>query len=110
MPRVTSPRTSRSQVTRIFLFTDLREYTQFVEAQGDVAASQLLRDYRTIVRREVTRTHGAEIKTEGDSFYIVFEAAVPALECAIAILDRIDAHNTRSVSYTHLTLPTICSV
>lgn len=96
MPRVTSPRTSRSQVTRIFLFTDLREYTRFVEAHGDVAASQLLRDYRTIVRREVTRTHGAEIKTEGDSFYIVFEAAVPALECAIAILDRIDAHNTRS--------------
>lgn len=67
-----------------------------METQGDVAASELLRDYRTIVRREVARTHGAEIKTEGDSFYIVFEAAVPALDCAIAILERIAAHNRRS--------------
>lgn len=80
---------------RIFLFTDLRDYTRFVEAHGDVAASRLLRDYRTIVRREVARTKGAEIKTEGDSFYIVFEAAVPALECAVAILEQVEAHNAR---------------
>lgn len=82
-------------MTRIFLFTDLRDYTRFVETHGDVAASRLLRDYRTIVRREVARTRGAEIKTEGDSFYIVFEAAVPALDCAISILGQVDAHNLK---------------
>lgn len=80
-------------MTRIFLFTDLREYTRFVETHGDVAATRLLRDYRTIVRREVARTRGAEIKTEGDSFYIVFEAAVPALDCAVAILEQVSVHN-----------------
>ena len=96
MPRVTAARErSHPRVTRIFLFTDLREYTRFVETHGDVAASRLLRDYRTIVRREVARTRGAEIKTEGDSFYIVFEAAVPALDCAVAILDQVNEHNER---------------
>jgi class 3 adenylate cyclase/tetratricopeptide (TPR) repeat protein len=79
----------------VFLFTDLREYTRFVETYGDVAATRLLRDYRTIVRKEVARTHGAEIKTEGDSFYIVFESAVPALDCAVAILKHVRAHNAR---------------
>ncbi|HET7701463.1 MAG TPA: AAA family ATPase [Candidatus Limnocylindria bacterium] len=79
----------------MFLFTDLRDYTRFVEAHGDVAAARLLRDYRTIVRREVARTDGAEIKTEGDSFYIVFESAVPALDCAVAILEQVEVHNRR---------------
>lgn len=95
--RSTGPSSDRSRprVTRVFLFTDLRDYTRFVEAQGDLAATRLLTDYRTIVRREVGRTSGAEIKTEGDSFYIVFESAGPALDCAIAILRRVRAHNER---------------
>jgi len=93
VPRVTARERSHPRVTRIFLFTDLRDYTRFVETHGDVAATRLLRDYRTIVRREVARTRGAEIKTEGDSFYIVFEAAVPALDCAVAILEQVSVHN-----------------
>src|SRR6266851_6097821 len=96
MARISRKRAaSEARVTRAFLFTDLREYTRFVETYGDVAASRLLRDYRTIVRKEVARTHGAEIKTEGDSFYIVFESAVPALDCAVAILQQVQAHNVR---------------
>jgi class 3 adenylate cyclase len=96
MPRISRKRdASEARVTRVFLFSDLREYTRFVETHGDVAASRLLRDYRTIVRKEVARTHGAEIKTEGDSFYIVFESAVPALDCAVAILEQVEAHNAR---------------
>ena len=87
--------TSAPRVTRVFLFTDLREYTRYVETHGDVEATRLLRTYRTIVRREVARTNGAEIKTEGDSFYIVFESAVPALDCAVAILKQVQAHNGR---------------
>lgn len=96
MPRASRTRaTPQDRVTRIFLFTDLREYTRFVEAHGDVQATRLLRDYRTIVRREVTRTKGAEIKTEGDSFYIVFESAVPALDCAVGIMKQVRAHTAR---------------
>ncbi|HUG06024.1 MAG TPA: AAA family ATPase, partial [Candidatus Limnocylindria bacterium] len=63
----------------------LRDYTTFVEAHGDAAAADLLRAYRELVRAEVARHTGAEVKTEGDSFYVVFESPSAALECAVAI-------------------------
>lgn len=36
--------------TRTFLFSDLRDYTRFVEQHGDVAAATLIADYRRIVQ------------------------------------------------------------
>jgi len=82
---------TRPPVLRAFLFSDLREYTSFVEARGDRAAVELLGRYRALVRREVSRQKGAEVKTEGDSFYVVFESPSAALECAVAIQRRVDA-------------------
>ena len=80
------------------MFSDLRDYTSFVEAKGDAAAARLLRDYRTLVRREVARHDGAEVKTEGDSFYVVFDAPSVALDCAVAILRAADVRNGRDVT------------
>jgi class 3 adenylate cyclase len=77
-----APRQSR---TNGFLFADLRGYTQYVESHGDRAAAELLAVYRRLVREAVTRFDGAEIKTEGDSFYVVFPAVGPAVECGLAI-------------------------
>src|SRR2546428_9049302 len=96
MPRASSkaPSKARTATTRAFLFADLRGYTAFVETSGDEAAAQLIREYRTLVRREVARVAGVEIKTEGDSFYLVFESASAALECAVGILRRAAARNT----------------
>jgi class 3 adenylate cyclase/tetratricopeptide (TPR) repeat protein len=95
-PAVTRSRTaSPLRATRAFLFSDLREYTKFVEREGDAAAARLLRDYRSIVRREVGRYEGAEVKTEGDSFYVVFNSPRGALECAVAILKRVELHGLR---------------
>lgn len=80
--------------TRAFLFSDLRDYTSFVESSGDAAAARLLREYRTLVRREVARHQGAEVKTEGDSFYVVFMTPSSAINCAVAIVRAADAHTT----------------
>ena len=77
---------SRALDTRSFLFADLRDYTSFVERHGDVAATELIADYRRLVRAEVARTGGGEVKTEGDSFYIVFTSARQAVECAVGML------------------------
>jgi len=85
--------------TRVFLFSDLRDYTTFVETHGDAEAAKLLRDYRDLVRREVARFDGAEIKTEGDSFYVVFESAASALECAVAILKKIAGQKERDAEH-----------
>jgi class 3 adenylate cyclase len=79
---------SRERTTRGFLFADLRGYTNFVERQGDEVAALLLRDYRRLVRDVVARFGGAEIKTEGDSFYVVFSSASKAVECGLALVDE----------------------
>jgi class 3 adenylate cyclase/tetratricopeptide (TPR) repeat protein len=97
-PRATQPRRGRSPTARAFLFSDLRDYTSYVEAKGDAAAARLLREYRTLVRREVARHAGAEVKTEGDSFYVVFDGASSALECAVSILRAAHAQNLRDPS------------
>jgi class 3 adenylate cyclase len=68
-----------------FLFADLRGYTQFAATRGDRAAAELLDRYRTLVREQVARHAGAEVRTEGDSFYILFTSVSEAVQCALAI-------------------------
>ena len=87
-------------VIRSYLFADLREYTVFVETQGDAAAVRLLRAYRSLVRAEVGARKGAEIKTEGDSFYVVFRTPGDAVRCAMGIVRRAHAHNKRHADLT----------
>jgi class 3 adenylate cyclase len=79
--------------TRTFLFADLRDYTKFVEHHGDAAAATLIGDYRRLVRAEVARHDGAEVKTEGDSFYVVFNSAQAALRCGMAMLREADRYS-----------------
>ncbi|MDQ3880737.1 MAG: adenylate/guanylate cyclase domain-containing protein [Chloroflexota bacterium] len=78
--------TSGGSRTNGFLFADLRDYTRFVEARGDRAAAELLDAYRSLVRSTVAEFGGAEVKTEGDSFYVVFPSASSAVQCGLAIL------------------------
>src|SRR6187431_2184637 len=82
--------TQAERRTRGFLFADLRGWTAFVEAHGDAAAAELLTAYRDLVRATVTQFGGAEIKTEGDSFYVVFDAASGAVECGLALVEAAD--------------------
>jgi class 3 adenylate cyclase/ABC-type branched-subunit amino acid transport system substrate-binding protein len=74
-----------STITRGFLFADLRGYTDFVEQHGAAAAAALLTRYRALAREEIGRFGGAEIKTEGDSFYVVFDSVSNAVRCGLAI-------------------------
>jgi class 3 adenylate cyclase len=74
-------------VTHGFLFADLRDYTGYVEAHGDRAGAALLERYRALVREAVAAARGAEIKTEGDSFYVVFGSVSAAVRCGLAIIE-----------------------
>ena len=80
-----SPAAQPDSVTRGFLFSDLRGYTQFVETRGATTAAALLVRYRELARRAIARFGGAEIKTEGDSFYVVFRSVSSAVRCGLAI-------------------------
>lgn len=81
--------------TNGFLFCDLRGYTAFVEAHGDQAAAGLLATYRELVRTAIAAHAGAEIKTEGDSVYVVFPAASAAVEAGLEIVAGAAAASTR---------------
>jgi len=72
--------------TRGFLFSDLRGYTRFVDLHGAAAAADLLERYRALVRQAVALHEGAEIRTEGDSFYVVFPSVSEALACGLDIV------------------------
>jgi len=85
-----APATSQ---TLTFLFSDLRDYTRFVEQFGDAAATTLIGDYRRVVRAEIAKVAGAEIKTEGDSFYVVFTSARAAVTCAQGILREAERYS-----------------
>ena len=87
-------------ITRGFLFADLRGYTRFVETRGATTAADLLVRYRALVRGLVAEYAGAEIRTEGDSFYVVFSAVSDAVLCGLAIVDR-----ARAASQEHPEAP-----
>jgi branched-chain amino acid transport system substrate-binding protein len=79
--------------TRGFLFADLRGYTEFVERHGAVAAAGLLERYRALVRGLIAEFDGAEIRTEGDSFYVVFESVSHAVRAGLAIVESATAES-----------------
>jgi class 3 adenylate cyclase len=79
--------------TRGFLFADIRGYTEFVERRGAPAASELLQRYRSIVRKAIGEHAGAEIRTEGDSFYVVLPSASAAVNCALSIVAQVAAES-----------------
>lgn len=79
--------------TRGFLFADIRGYTEYMERHGATATAELLARYRAIVRATIAEHRGAEIRTEGDSFYVVLPTASAAVRCALAIVERVDSDN-----------------
>jgi class 3 adenylate cyclase len=97
-----APKAAPRATTATFLFADLRGYTNFVETYGDAAAAELIAEYRILMRTEIAKAEGAEIRTEGDSFFVVFESAQTALRCAIGMQreakSRSDARPDRPIS------------
>jgi class 3 adenylate cyclase len=85
-PPATPGEVGQSSLTHGFLFADLRDYTSYVDTHGDRAGAALLERYRELVRAAVADGHGAEIRTEGDSFYVVFDSVSAAVRCGLSII------------------------
>jgi class 3 adenylate cyclase len=77
-----APERRPTEAMRAFLFADVRGYTAIVERDGAQAAADLVDRYRRIVRAAVARHRGAEIRTEGDSFFVTFPAVANAVRSA----------------------------
>lgn len=68
-----------------FLFTDIEGFTRIMDDQGDEGAFALLQDHNRIMRDEVQKGDGIEIKQMGDGFMFCFPSAKKALQSAAAI-------------------------
>jgi class 3 adenylate cyclase len=80
--------------TRAFLFSDLRGYSAYTEAHGDHDARELLHAYRGAVREVIASFDGSEIRTEGDSFYVVFASVSNAVQAGLGIAAAADRVST----------------
>jgi class 3 adenylate cyclase/uncharacterized protein YidB (DUF937 family) len=68
------------------LFTDIVDSTTRASELGDQRWRDLLSSHDTIVRKELKRFDGTEVKTIGDGFLAVFDGApTRAVRCATAI-------------------------
>jgi class 3 adenylate cyclase len=69
------------------LFTDIAASTARVVELGDERWRELLESHNTVVRRQLERFGGREVKTTGDGFLATFEGPARAIRCAGAIRD-----------------------
>ncbi len=73
------------------LFSDIEGSTQLLarlgERYGDALSAQ-----RSIMRTQIERWSGREMGTEGDSFFVIFEAASDAIGAALEAQRQLHAH------------------
>jgi predicted ATPase/class 3 adenylate cyclase len=68
--------------TVTFLFTDIEGSTRLLE-QFPEQYARILEEQRQILRGAFARWHGQEVDTQGDAFFVVFDRATEAINCAI---------------------------
>ena len=83
----------RSPSVVTFLFTDIVGSTHMTDTLGDEGAQEIVRLHNALVRAEVSRAGGSEVKTMGDGFMIAFNSVSAALNCAVSIQRAIGQHS-----------------
>jgi predicted ATPase/class 3 adenylate cyclase len=68
--------------TVTFLFTDIEGSTRLVQALGDDWV-HVLEAHNHLIEKAITENNGVVVKTEGDSFFAVFPAALDALQASV---------------------------
>lgn len=81
----TRPQREPERVLATVLFTDIVGSTAHAAAAGDRDWKRLLERHDELVRRELARFRGREIKHTGDGFLASFDGPARAVQCAEAI-------------------------
>lgn len=79
------PPRDTERVLATVLFTDIVGSTQRATEMGDRAWRTLLDAHDAMVRSQLLRHRGREIKTMGDGFLAVFDGPARAIHCACAV-------------------------
>ncbi len=83
--------TEPDRVLATVLFTDLVDSTRRAAEIGDHRWRALLAAHDEVVRREIDRFRGREIKTLGDGFLATFDGPARAVRCAAEIAEAMPA-------------------
>ena len=87
-----SRRSSPVQARRTFMFTDIVGSTNLAELLGNDGWDQLLKWHDEALRSQFARSGGEVVNSTGDGFFVAFESARQALDCAIAIQQTLAGH------------------
>jgi class 3 adenylate cyclase/alpha-beta hydrolase superfamily lysophospholipase len=77
------------RVLATVLFTDIVDSTAKAAELGDKRWRWLLDEHEAVVRRQLDRFGGREVKTTGDGFLATFDGPARAVRCARAIADAV---------------------
>ena len=85
-----------SQSTVTILFSDIEDFTRFVD-RGDEVAHEILQIHNRIVRDQIKKYEGQEVKNYGDGFMVSFASARNAVLCALDVQQIFKTYNFRHV-------------
>jgi len=91
-------RHSDERGTVTILFTDIEGSTALAQRLGDKPYHGLLAEHNRILREQVARHGGHEVKSMGDGFMVAFASAARALACAVDIQKAFAAYNAERAS------------
>ena len=90
------------RVLKTVLFTDIVDSTRRASAEGDNAWLALLEQHDELVRLQLSRFRGQEVKQTGDGFLAVFDSPSSAVQCAVAISEAVKEVGLESRAGVHL--------
>jgi serine/threonine protein kinase/septal ring-binding cell division protein DamX len=77
------------------MFSDIENSTLMIDRLGDLRAQELFRMHNALIRDQLARHGGYEVKSMGDGFMVAFSSARRALMCAIEIQRRLADYSIR---------------
>jgi class 3 adenylate cyclase len=81
----TTPTAPTPSPTLTVLVTDICKSSEFASRLGDQRWLGVLQAHNALVREQIHRHHGTEVKAQGDGFLVTFTSARQAVLAAIAI-------------------------
>ncbi len=83
------------RVLATVMFTDIVGSTEHASRIGDGRWRDLLSEHHSIIRNELERWRGTEVKTIGDGFLATFDGPARAVRCAAEIVEEVEALGLR---------------
>jgi class 3 adenylate cyclase len=77
------------RVLATVLFTDIVDSTSQLAEVGDGRWRAKLDEHNRVVRSELDRWRGREVKNSGDGFLVTFDGPDRAVKCTAGIVDRV---------------------